>query len=112
MADERSPSTDLYRLEQLLSPASETQFQCALRDRKLTVLRRRQPETLSELLNWQAIRARFSRGEYPRGKDCIRISKEGEFLPSDQWVRNGKVDPVRLDILLSQGFNLTITHIE
>ena len=99
-------------LQDFVAPLTEIDFRSALRQRKLTLVRGANVERYSRLLCWDALKAKISRGEYPRGADHIRVSKESRFLPPERWQKNGTVEPLKLEILLAQGFNVILTHIE
>ena len=54
----------------------------------------------------------IARGDYPRSKGDIRVSKESEMLPEGQWTRDGKVDAGKLKVHLARGYNVVITHLQ
>jgi ribosomal protein L16 Arg81 hydroxylase len=105
-------SNTAWTLEDLVAPLPEAAFLPLLRERKLTLVRGTGAHPLTELVSWEALRRLIERGEYPRGRDDIRVSKESEAVPQDRWTTNGKVDTTKLEVLLAKGYNIVITHIE
>jgi ribosomal protein L16 Arg81 hydroxylase len=105
----RNPASTL---EELVAPLTEAEFLVLLRERKLTLLRGANQDCYTNLLNWDALSRMIERGEYPRGPDHFRLSKESVMLPPDRWVSGDKADIAKVEDYLAQGYNITITHIE
>ena len=99
-------------LEDLFAPLSRTEVLALLRERKLTLLRSGAGRHLAADAGWEALKALIARGEYPRGRGDIRVSKESENLPEGQWTKDGKLDAGKLEIHLARGYNVVITHLE
>ena len=108
------PATEPARLalEEIFAPLSRAEFLALLRARKLTLLRNEAGRRLAPGAGWEAVKAMIARGQYPRGKGDIRVSKESEILAEGQWTRDGKVDAGKLEVHLARGYNVVITHLD
>jgi cupin superfamily protein len=98
--------------ESLVEPLSASDFLSILRARKLTLLRSTQRDRFAHDLTWDALKRMLGRGQFPRGKDHMRVIRESVLVPPEQWSKNGKPDPGKLEVLLAKGFNVILTHIE
>ncbi len=98
-------------LAELVAPLTEAQFLTHLRERTLAHVRSANPGGYSQLFSWEALRHLIQQGGYPR-KDYFRVLKESEAAPSERWLVGGKIDLVRLEECLRDGFSLIINHLE
>jgi ribosomal protein L16 Arg81 hydroxylase len=99
-------------LEELVEPLTEAEFLAFLRERKLVHLRAANNGCYAQLVGWNALRRLIEDGEYPRRPDYFRVAKESMPAPIERWVFDGKVDPIRLEECLADGFSIIITHLD
>ncbi len=99
-------------LAELVAPLSEPEFLAFLRERRLVHLRSANSGCYAHLTGWEALKRLIEQGEYPRRPDYFRVAKESVPAPSERWRVDGKVDTIRLEQCLSDGFSIIITHIE
>jgi ribosomal protein L16 Arg81 hydroxylase len=99
-------------LEELVAPLTEAEFLSVLRERKVTLLRGANGDRYKALVGWEALKRMIERGEYPRGRDDIRVAKESARIPPERWTSKGKVDTAKLEECLASKFSVIITHIE
>src|ERR1700676_2712191 len=109
MANQSHPVSPL---EFLIEPLSTADFLSILRTRKLTLLRGTKGARFANDLSWDAVKRMLARGQFPRGKDHVRVARESVFIAPEQWSKDGKPDPGKLDLWLAKGFNLVVSHIE
>ena len=78
--------------DEIFAPLSRAEFLALLRERRLTLLPSGAGRRLAADAGWEALKAMLARGQYPRGKGDIRVSRESELLPEGQWMKDGKPD--------------------
>jgi hypothetical protein len=101
-------------LETLLAPLAGTDILSLFTNGGVTLIRGTDAERrgASGVLGWEALREMIARGEYPRGRDHIRVAKESVPVPPTAWTVDGKVDPDKLEEYLAQDYSIIITHLE
>jgi hypothetical protein len=99
-------------LGEMVAPLTEAEFLLLLRERKLSHIRSANGGRYRTWLDWEALQRLIKRGEYPRGRDDFRVSKESVMVPMDRWASNGKVDVTKLEEYLANGFSVIITNVE
>jgi ribosomal protein L16 Arg81 hydroxylase len=97
-------------LEELVAPLAEGEFVTLLRQRKLTFLRGTDADRYSTLLNWEALKRIIESGDYSLEDICV--TKERATVPSIFYLTNGKLDPVKLELLLARGASLIVTNLQ
>jgi ribosomal protein L16 Arg81 hydroxylase len=105
-------STAASTLEELVAPLTEAEFLAFLRERKLVHVRSAHDGCYTRLMGWEALRHLIEHGEYSRGAEHLRVTKESAPAPIERWMIDGKVDTVRLEECLADGFSIIVTHIE
>ena len=103
-----APST----LEELVAPLSEATFLAALRERRLIHVPSANKGCYAQLVGWDALRRLIQNVGFPPRRDYFRVCRESESAPIERWLTDGKVDIVRLEECLSEGFSIIVTHIE
>jgi ribosomal protein L16 Arg81 hydroxylase len=97
---------------------TEAEFLLLLRERKLTFVREANRDGYADLLSWAALKHMIECGQHPRGIVDFRVVKESVTIPPDRWLTKNKVDGtnkvdiVKIEEFLAQGFSLVITPIE
>ena len=99
-------------LQELVAPLTEAEFLTFLRERKLVHRRAAHNGGYAQLMGWEALQRLIAQGDYPRRPDYFRVAKESVPAPIERWVIDGKVDPVRLEACLADGFSIIITHLD
>ena len=102
-------------LETVVAPLSAADVSSLLRERKLTFLRAGgevRHSALKSVLGWDALLGMIARGDYPRGRDHIRVAKESVSVPPSAWMTGTEVDPAKLEEHLAQDYSLIVTHLE
>ncbi len=99
-------------LAELITPLPEAEFLQLLHERKLTLLRGKDPDRYTQLLGWNALRQMIGRGDYPHASDHFRVAKESVQAPPEQWTNDGRPDAAKLEQCLADGYSVIITHIE
>jgi ribosomal protein L16 Arg81 hydroxylase len=103
--------------QELVSPLGEAEFRSVLQQRKLTIVRGRQPQKYTSLLNWEMLLALIERGEHEREFNEFRLTRESVTVPASAWLarsaldRRVKVDRAKLDKFMSEGFSLVVDYI-
>ena len=111
-------TTPVVTFNELVSPLGEAEFRSILQCRQLTFSRGRDPHRYASLLNWELLIQLIERGDHPRGIDEFRLARESVSVPAARWLaRNNvdgsiKVDKVKLDEFMNQGFSLVVDHID
>lgn len=98
-------------LEELVAPLTEAEFLACLRERRLVQVRSASDDGYSRLLTWQGLQQLMQLGVYPR-RDYFRVLKESEAAPTERWLVGGKIDLVRLEECLRDGFSIIFNHLE
>jgi hypothetical protein len=109
MSEGRSP------LETIVAPLAASDVASLLRERKLKLVRgegQARHSPLEGVVGWDALLGMIKRGDYPRGRDHIRVAKESVSVPPSAWTTGGEVDPVKLEEHLAQDYSVIVTHLE
>src|SRR5262249_12306923 len=106
-------NTRISDLKGLVAPLSETEFLTLLRERKLTFLPGFGSRRFESLLTWEALNHLLDSATLPL--DALRVRRESTPIPTNFYLRQGRVDPAALSKLLDQGisliFNLLDEHV-
>src|SRR5215469_15632117 len=84
-------------IERLVAPLPVAEFFLLLRARELTLRRGTSGSRYATWIGWEALKRLIDRGEYSRGRDDMRVSKESVTVPQGDWSRNGKVDAAKVE---------------
>jgi ribosomal protein L16 Arg81 hydroxylase len=104
-----APST----LADLVSPLTAPEFLGLLRRRELTYRPGANGDRYAPLLGWPALRRMIEEGNYPKKRpDDIRVTKESFTVPAGRWMTDGKVDAVKLEEFLANGFSIVVLHLD
>jgi ribosomal protein L16 Arg81 hydroxylase len=100
-------------LKSLVYPLGETEFLTLLRERKLTFLPGCGSRRFETLLNWEILNYLLDSATLPLA--ALRVLRESVSVPTNIYVKQGRVDPAALSKLLDQGvsliFNLLDKHV-
>jgi ribosomal protein L16 Arg81 hydroxylase len=102
------PST----LTELISPMNEEEFFVLLRRREFAYRPTSGGVRPAPRLGWRALRGMLEAGEYPKRRNDVRVVRESNFIARERWTTDGKVDAVKLDEFLANGFSVVVNHIE
>jgi ribosomal protein L16 Arg81 hydroxylase len=100
----------IANLEELVSPLTEDEFLELLRHRKLALLRGTDADRYSSLLSWDALKGIIERGEH--SLEHFRVTKEKTVIPSIFYLKDGKLNAAKLEVLLSRGASIIIPRLE
>jgi hypothetical protein len=96
-------------LQELIAPLSESEFSEMLRTRTLVFHRGSENNGFASLLDWDTCR-NFIENDYP--PDKLRVTREGNPVPSYFFLENGKVNTKNLARLLDRGASLIAVPIQ
>ena len=100
-------------LKSLVDPLGQTEFLTQLRERKLTFLPGCGSRRFETLLNWEILNYLLDSATLPLV--ALRVLRESVSIPTNIYVKQGRVDPTALSKLLDQGvsliFNLLDEHV-
>jgi hypothetical protein len=103
----------ISNLKSLVDPLGETEFLMLLRERKLTFLPGFGPRRFEMLLTWELLNHLLDSATLPL--EALRVLRESVPIPTNFYVKQGRVDPAALSKLLDQGisliFNLLDEHV-
>src|SRR5262244_2686916 len=91
-------------LKSLVDPLGETEFLTLLRERKLTFLLGHGCGRFETLLSWETLNHLLDSAIFP--VDTLRVLRESDPIPTNFYLRQGRVDPAALTKLLDQGISL------
>ena len=100
-------------LKSLVDPLEQTEFLTQLRERKLTFLPGCGSHRFETLLNWETLNYLLDSATLPLAE--LRVVRESVPIPTNIYVRQGRVDSAALSKLLDQGvslvFNMLHEHV-
>jgi ribosomal protein L16 Arg81 hydroxylase len=103
----------ISNLKTLIDPLGETEFLTLLRERKLTFLRGCGSRRFETFLTWEVLNHLLDSATFPL--DALRVLRESVSIPTNFYLKQGRVDPAALSKLLDQGisliFNLLDEHV-
>src|SRR6516165_1172601 len=97
-------------LKSLIDPLAETEFLTLLRERKLTFLRGCGSRRLETLLNWEILNHLLDSATLPL--DALQVLRESVAIPTNFYLKEGRVDSAALSKLLDQGISLIFNRLE
>jgi ribosomal protein L16 Arg81 hydroxylase len=97
-------------LKSLVYPLGETEFLALLRERKLTFLPGCGSSRFETLLTWETLNHLIDSSTFPL--DALRVSRESGLIPTNFYVRQGRVDPAALSKLLYRGVSLIFNRLD
>ena len=97
-------------LKSLVEPLAETEFLTLLRERKLTFLRGCGSGRLETLLNWEVLNHLLDSATLPL--DALQVLRESVPIPTNFYLKEGRVDSAALSKLLDQGISLIFNRLE
>jgi ribosomal protein L16 Arg81 hydroxylase len=95
-------------LKSLVDPLEETEFLTLLRERKLTFLPGCGSRRFETLLTWEALNHLLDGATLP----AFRVLRESVSIPTNFYLKHGRVDPVALSKLLDQGVSLIFNRLD
>jgi ribosomal protein L16 Arg81 hydroxylase len=100
-------------LKSLVDPLGQTEFLTLLRERKLTFLPGCGSRRFETLLNWETLNYLLDSATLPLAE--LRVVRESVSIPTNIYVRQGRVDFAALSKLLDRGvslvFNMLHEHV-
>lgn len=104
-------------LEELVAPLSQAEFLSLLRERKLTLVRGGGADRYRPLLDWDTLKRMIERGAHPKNLADITLTRESVVVPPDRWLTKNpaggnRIDIVKIESYMAQGFSLVMTRIE
>ena len=97
-------------LKSLVDPLGETEFLTLLRERKLIFLPGCGSRRFETLLTWEALNHLLDSATLPL--DALRVLRESIPIPTNFYLRQGRVDPAALSKLLDQGVSLIFNQLD
>ena len=97
-------------LKSLVDPLGETEFLTLLRERKLTFLPGCGSRRFETLLTWETLNHLLDSATFPL--DALRVLRESVSIPTNFYLRQGRVDPAALSKLLDQGVSLIFNRLD
>ena len=91
-------------LKSLIDPIGEADFLALLRERKLAFLPGCGARRFETLLNWETLNHLLDSGTFPLA--ALRVMRESVSIPTNIYVRHGRVDAAALSKLLDRGVSL------
>jgi ribosomal protein L16 Arg81 hydroxylase len=97
-------------LKSLVEPLGEGDFLTLLRERKLVFLSGCGSRRFETLLSWDALNHLLDSAVFPL--KALRVLRESAPIPTDFYVKQGKVDAAALSKLLDQGVSVIFNLLE
>src|SRR6266536_1914025 len=97
-------------LRSLVDPLGEAEFLTLLRERKLTFLPGCGSGHCERLLSWEALNHLLQGAALP--PQDLRVMRESVPIPTNFYLRHGRVDPAGLSKLFDQGVSLIFNRLE
>jgi ribosomal protein L16 Arg81 hydroxylase len=97
-------------LKSLVDPLGETEFLTLLRERKLMFLRGSGSRRFEMLLTWEVLNHLLDGVTFPL--NALRVLRESVSIPTNFYLKEGRVDPAALSKLLDQGISLIFNVLE
>jgi Cupin superfamily protein len=100
----------ISNLKSLVDPLGETEFLALLRERKLMFLRGCGSRRVDTLLTWEVLNHLLDSATFPLGS--LRVLRESIPIPTNLYVKRGRVNPAALSKLLDQGISLIFNQLD
>ena len=97
-------------LKSLIDPLGQPEFLTLLRERKLTFLPGCGSRRFETLLNWETLNYLLDSATMPLAE--LRVVRESVPIPTNIYVRQGRVDSAALSKLLDQGVSLVFNMLQ
>ena len=97
-------------LKSLVDPLGETEFLTLLRERRLAFLPGHGSRRFEALLTWEALNHLLDSATLPL--DALRVVRELAPVPTNFYLRQGRVDPAALSKLLEHGISLIFNKLD
>jgi ribosomal protein L16 Arg81 hydroxylase len=99
----------ISNLKSLIDPLEETEFLTLLRERKLIFLPGCGSGRFERLLNWETLNHLLDSATLPLG--ALRVLRESVSIPTNFYVRQGRVDLAAVSKLLDRGVSLVFNSL-
>ncbi len=97
-------------LKSLVDPLEEAEFLTLLRERKLTFLPGCDSRRFEMLLTWEVLNHLLDSATFPL--DALRVLRESVPIPTNFYVKQGRVDLATLSKLLDRGISLIFNRLD
>jgi ribosomal protein L16 Arg81 hydroxylase len=97
-------------LKSLVEPLGASEFLTLLRERKMTFLPGCRSRRFETLLTWETLNHLLDSATLPL--DALRVLRESVSIPTNFYLRQGRVDPAALSKLLDQGISLIFNRLD
>jgi hypothetical protein len=97
-------------LKSLVDPLGETEFLTLLRERKLRFLPGFGSCRFEKLLTWEVLNYLLDSATFPL--NALRVWRESVPIPTNFYLKQGRVDPIALSKLLDQGISLIFNMLD
>jgi ribosomal protein L16 Arg81 hydroxylase len=97
-------------LKSLVEPLGETEFLVLLRERRLIHSPGRGSRRFEALLNWETLNHLLDSATLPL--NSLRVMRESVPIPTNFYLKHGRVDPTALSKLLDQGVSLIFNELD
>ena len=100
----------ISNLKSLVDPLGETEFLTLLRERKLTFLRGCNSRRFEKLVSWRVLNRLLDGTTLPL--NALRVLRESVSIPTNFYLKQGRIDPAALSKLLEQGISLIFNQLD
>src|SRR6516225_9598000 len=100
----------ISNLKSLVDPLGETEFLTLLRERKLTFLRGCNSRRFEKLVSWRVLNRLLDGTILPI--NALRVLRESVSIPTNFYLKQGRIDPAALSKLLEQGISLIFNRLD
>jgi ribosomal protein L16 Arg81 hydroxylase len=100
----------ISELKSLVYPLGEIEFLTLLRERRLTYLPGYGSPRFETLLNWETLNHLLDSATLPL--NSLRVMRESVPIPTNFYLKHGRVDPAALSKLLDQGTSLLFNQLD
>src|SRR5215467_11351741 len=97
-------------LKSLVDPLGEAEFLALLRERKLKFLRGCNSRRFEKLVSWRVLNHLLDGTTLPLS--ALRVLRESVSIPTNFYLKQGRIDPAALSKLLEQGISLIFNQLD
>src|SRR5215467_2801989 len=97
-------------LKSLVDPLGEAEFLALLRERKLKFLRGCNSRRFEKLVSWRVLNRLLDGTTLPL--NALRVLRESVSIPTNFYLKQGRIDPAALSKLLEQGISLIFNQLD